>query len=1055
MEEDQDEKNQSESFTKQQMRRGKDKLKDEGKKQAKQKLLKLILSNPKVALALVAVLLLVVLIVVFIGGAAYVLNVHEEKSTSGAKAQAVEISYSGEGEVTGTNEDLDKEVNKVIIKPNSNKSSYEIAYNDNEDNLSIIGNKIEQETQISSNKFTDFELGVLGALMDNGADLEYYTEEELHCFPAFIKAEACTQFLDLRSNIDANNYKPAELKDLKENEVPGVVLIQRTNIQNNNSTTLTYAPEEEFDKKLEGNSESEKDWLMKHFTVNEKGDLKIATWTMNETTVDNPQNYPENLPDEEKEKSTGKVYYFDKIEIPYSDYIKKYTMPFEFLVQLLVYTKDTDFCMELVEDYIIKSKIVINIQEEETDTHITEVRDYTVYSKDEKRIDYKISPIADIEAGNNLLLKNGNPNLDDKGKDCTNYYDPNITTVNITRDSIETSYSWEVIEADTWLIHMIKTYLQPEEKLIKDDTENIENIPEDYTMIDEQNSTDTTENAKDNNVKMFKDEREEHYKDLITIPKVNLDLGAKEIWDYTMNQFVKIPGDNRISITPEDKIQSPWTSKEYNENENLPSTINITTKENGDLPQITYPFSLNNNKYTTEWTKDKIAECLVTKLNIKKFERIDLKEKITTKITKWEADQNPVTEIHIYATKDGQPGRGQVNGDNYEKFLIAYDNNEDARDEIDSISYWLFEAMESNEKTVELVDYIKWILYLYDGNNYGVIEAPDTSIFESDEFITATGGGSALWNNDITKDEFINTVKNYIVPSGSGKYGTYKWGYERYFIPNAENFYDIATSYGLDPRFIFCIGIHESGFGTSAIANEKGNFFGWNANDSNPYGDASSFYDMSSGIETVCKGLANQYISSNGSWYQWIIDKGYNPTTIQGIGCRYASDPNWANAVIKHMRNIFNYEPGFVANGSFLAVAKECHDYIRQNNYSYIQGTTIPADENSVSGIDCSAYVTWVLYEYGYTELKGHQKTCSWFMNTSTMQKMGWTVLPATQAEAGDIVVNSHHMEIYAGDGKFYNAGSTEAIRREISNCGVGYLNDFTYAIRVTPPGGI
>lgn len=390
-----------------------------------------------------------------------------------------------------------------------------------------------------------------------------------------------------------------------------------------------------------------------------------------------------------------------------------------------------------------------------------------------------------------------------------------------------------------------------------------------------------------------------------------------------------------------------------------------------------------------------------------------------------------------------------------EKFEEIYDNNSGAQAQLNNVSSWLFELLEESSSTVDYVYIMKYLLYICTGEDYGVTELDDLSLFDSDELTSATGGGSALWNNDITKDEFISTVKNYIVPSGSGKYGTYKWGYERYFIPNSENFYDIATSYGLDPRFIFCIGIHESGFGTSAIANEKGNFFGWNANDSNPYGDASSFYDMSSGIETVCKGLANQYVSSNGSWYQWIIDKGYNPTTIQGIGCRYASDSNWANAVIKHMRNIFNYEPGFVANGSFLEVAKECHDYIRQNNYSYIQGTTIPADENSVSGIDCSAYVTWVLYEYGYTELKGHQKTCRWFMNTSTMQKMGWTVLPATQAEAGDIVVNSHHMEIYAGDGKFYNAGSTEAIRREISNCGVGYLNDFTYAIRVTPPGGI
>lgn len=1039
---EQEEKNQASSFEKQSHGKALNKLNDLQRKNKKVNKIVTLIKTKKIIIPLLIILGVVVLFVMWGNFVSLFYNL-SIGSTNSAKKAAISTSYSTDSTSPETgnqnetpNGDTSVSENRVVVKPTKDKDAYEITNNYTSDEIKKLREELEKDTSRDISEFSDFEISIIGALAENGLDIDDWNIAELKCFPAFIKAEACTQYLDLRPNSQKfkdGKYVPEKV-DKNGNKIPGVILVQRTNTNSNTSVTLEYMQESEFNKLVDANDEK----AINYFTVNEKGNLVIAKWYMEEITVNG--DYPENLPEIEKEKSTGKVYTIIADEIAYSQLITQYTMPFELLVQLLAILEDPDFCMELA-DYAMESKIVVNIQEEETTTHTVEEKTYTVHSKDEKRIDYQIASVVEIEKKEDYLLVHNPEAVDDKGNVCTNY-EVNEKKVTVDREYTSHTYNWRVIEADTWISHYTESYTTPTTKN-ETTSDTVKDLPDKYTEIntDKQPITDSNETIKDKDVKEFKDEKEEYYKNLITIPKVKLELGTKYIWDPVAKQYIEIPGDNKITITPEDKIQSPWTSKEYKADEDLPSTINVTIKANGSLPQITFPFTLKNSNYATSYTKEQIAQCNVTKLDIKEFERIDTVNIKTEDVTIYESDSNPIKNVDLYDKAD-------------EKFLKSYDKSKRAQHMMNSVSSWLFEAMENDGATEKFCEIIKYLLYKYDGTDYGVTEL-DLSMFEPDEFITATGGGSALWNNDITKDEFINTVKNYIVPSGSGKYGTYKWGYERYFIPNAENFYDIATSYGLDPRFIFCIGIHESGFGTSAIANEKGNFFGWNANDSNPYGDASSFYDMSSGIETVCKGLANQYVSSNGSWYQWIIDKGYNPTTIQGIGCRYASDPNWANAVIKHMRNIFNYEPGFAANGSFLAVAKECHDYIRQNNYSYIQGTTIPADENSVSGIDCSAYVTWVLYEYGYTELKGHQKTCSWFMNTSTMQKMGWTVLPATQAEAGDIVVNSHHMEIYAGDGKFYNAGSTEAIRREISNCGVGYLNDFTYAIRVTPPGGI
>ena len=160
----------------------------------------------------------------------------------------------------------------------------------------------------------------------------------------------------------------------------------------------------------------------------------------------------------------------------------------------------------------------------------------------------------------------------------------------------------------------------------------------------------------------------------------------------------------------------------------------------------------------------------------------------------------------------------------------------------------------------------------------------------------------------------------------------------------------------------------------------------------------------------------------------------------------------------------------FSADGTLVEIAKKCHDYIRENNFYYSSAANKNAGKYVSDGIstgngsipypngtnytDCSAYVTWVLYQYGYTEFRT-QKTSSWFNGDGPASK-GWSVLPASSAQPGDILVTSGHVEIYAGDGT-YAAGCTDAIRREKSYSGnslsqIIAWGGFTKAIRVTKP---
>lgn len=148
------------------------------------------------------------------------------------------------------------------------------------------------------------------------------------------------------------------------------------------------------------------------------------------------------------------------------------------------------------------------------------------------------------------------------------------------------------------------------------------------------------------------------------------------------------------------------------------------------------------------------------------------------------------------------------------------------------------------------------------------------------------------------------------------------------------------------------------------------------------------------------------------------------------------------------------------AASEFLEVAKKCHDYLKENQYYYHQGNRVPYP-NGTKGIDCSAYVTWALYEYGYTELEGHQKVSWQLRDMGKEGYAGWKLIDIEDIQPGDLVFRSsphNHIEIYAGGELVLSCGSTKSIRAEYVYYGSreGYI-DYSkggnaVGIRITDP---
>ena len=129
------------------------------------------------------------------------------------------------------------------------------------------------------------------------------------------------------------------------------------------------------------------------------------------------------------------------------------------------------------------------------------------------------------------------------------------------------------------------------------------------------------------------------------------------------------------------------------------------------------------------------------------------------------------------------------------------------------------------------------------------------------------------------------------------------------FENNAKYFYYAEKQYNINGMFVAAVGIHESAWGTSKIALNKNNLFGYGAYDSNPYNGAYSFDDYAESIDLVSRVFVKFYLNSKGTKIydgQPANGKYYSGNTLSAVNKRYATDKNWANGVYSHMQYLYS-----------------------------------------------------------------------------------------------------------------------------------------------------
>ena len=404
---------------------------------------------------------------------------------------------------------------------------------------------------------------------------------------------------------------------------------------------------------------------------------------------------------------------------------------------------------------------------------------------------------------------------------------------------------------------------------------------------------------------------------------------------------------------------------------------------------------------------------------------------------------------------------------------------------------WIFKILENNERTANLLDLTKYLMYKATNIDYGVIEF-DFSIFGLEQFqqINGESGGLDLlveyihhWEHSTPPPTNADGTKYIIENDGAGN-AVVGYGVDIFNGGFADEFRAAGqpTSIGSEVDKEFVDGLEKQEI-QNCLDSVRAKTSGLNLKEYQIYALVSRAYNCGvAGALTTSRGspsmnFVNSYkaywkeeddqfeeknpnANFNHSLYTQYMSK---PVTASGYGYMAGLETRRRSEWTLFQTGYFDVlDKWYSEGGDLLSAADELHT--AQQSWSYSTGgglywNNIEKSINNPSKVTCCAtYVASVLYKAGYfTEAEINSFNYNYAPALySFLQNKGWqTITSYSELQAGDIVFLSYgpgrisHVQIYAGDGLWYNAGSTDAIQRANPyNQGNFARNNFYAALR-------
>ena len=325
------------------------------------------------------------------------------------------------------------------------------------------------------------------------------------------------------------------------------------------------------------------------------------------------------------------------------------------------------------------------------------------------------------------------------------------------------------------------------------------------------------------------------------------------------------------------KIEVP---KEENNNENETTTEENKQQTNAPTRRPNIMESKNNNKTTTSQSG------VIIKRNINEVED-DAgggKTTIATIDVTYTIYQRTITETD---TISNQYDKGESKTDGKENvFVELYQKHKMMgllREE------WFLQILEKNEKTKNMVDLTKYLMFKATDENYGVIEYDfkgkfDLSLFN--KVNRSAKGQISLTTPVLSKEKFIEAMEAYGPKSGIQ-------GFITNFMPYAEEIYDVSVESGVNPELVVVTAQTEQSFVAGGGAYNY-----WGIAVYNGSNTGSSFNSLADGIKAyanVIKGYEEgDHATAIMKMYEERKAEGCNPLgyglpgTLSGMQSRYS-----------------------------------------------------------------------------------------------------------------------------------------------------------------------
>ena len=349
--------------------------------------------------------------------------------------------------------------------------------------------------------------------------------------------------------------------------------------------------------------------------------------------------------------------------------------------------------------------------------------------------------------------------------------------------------------------------------------------------------------------------------------------------------------------------------------------------------------------------------------------------------------------------------------ENFVKLLFNYN---EVKNNILSAPDWLITILENNERTADMVDLTKYLIYKATGTNLGVTSL-DLSIFEPGSFNVVTGI-SGIFGNTV-QEKLWFALRNL--------------GFSEYAVAGVLGNVHVESA-GFDPSAI------EGGSG-EGIGLIQWSFGRRDALEAYAASKGVSWTDVNTQIEFLIAEMTGE--GANGyATYNFMDNKGYtrsdweNATSPEDAAvafCWTFERPAGNGLVDRRQywaREYYNQFHGKqMSSGSvssLLQAADAVAQYLVANNYTYSGANqnkyTFPIANSSKRTLSCASYLQEFLLQAGYTQCAGSQKI--WARKDPALSKKDFNsvgiqveiIYDITQVQPGDIIQqrNDYHVMI-------------------------------------------